>query len=298
MKEFDEYHWSYVQAPEEMFVLRRFDFDDDTLHLLRKWLGLGRPNLKIVEMGSGSGYFTEQLLKASNNSFITCVEPDDTLRKYAEARLEKKATFLKGFVENPPLPRDIADLVICYILLCNVPDIPAAVKGMMNVAKPGGAVCCIEPLFAGGYHPDPRANLIVEGHSANIKGAWMRRKELIPYPEEDPNRAYSYPRVFVECGLSQVEMYTLATCYYSGDWRWNREDQLQLSRNWLNLLNKHKARYEANLRRSGWKKDRIEALFKAWRNFHTEILQRPEKLIEDHGVFVKCSGVTIGRKIS
>lgn len=28
-KEYDEFHWHYIQAPEEMFVLSKFDFDDD-----------------------------------------------------------------------------------------------------------------------------------------------------------------------------------------------------------------------------------------------------------------------------
>ena len=42
----------------------------------------GRPteidsiNLKIVEMGSGSGYFTEQLLKMATNPQIICVKPE------------------------------------------------------------------------------------------------------------------------------------------------------------------------------------------------------------------------------
>jgi len=253
----------YIQAPEEMFTLRKFDFDEDALFLLKKWLGLERPFLKIVEMGSGSGYFTEQLLKISNNPSIICVEPDGKLIEYARSRLEKKVDFRQGFVENPPVTADTADIVICYILLCNVPDIPAAVKGMMRAAKLGGVVCCIEPLFLGVYNPDPRAKLTVEGHTANTEGAWMKRKELIPYPVEDPNKDYSYPRIFVECDLTQVEMHALATCHYDGDWRWSRKDQLQLSREWLNLLDKHKSRYKANLKRIGWNKDRIETLFKA-----------------------------------
>ena len=92
-------------------------------------------------------------------------------------------SFRKGFVENPPLEDNIADLVISYILLCNVPDLKSAVKGMMRVTKPGGTVCSIEPVFMGGFHPDPQVKPIVEGHSANIDGAWIKRKELIQYPE-------------------------------------------------------------------------------------------------------------------
>jgi len=43
-KERDRSHWHYIQAPEEMFVLRKFDSDEDTRYLLKKWLRLERPN--------------------------------------------------------------------------------------------------------------------------------------------------------------------------------------------------------------------------------------------------------------
>jgi SAM-dependent methyltransferase len=219
--------WHFIQAPEEIIVLRRFDFDDDALCLLQKWLGLERSNLKIVEMGSGSGYFTEKLLKITKNPSITCIEPDDTLREYAEKRLGKQVIFLKGFVENPPIPENTADLVICHYLLCNVPDIRAALKGMIKVTKPGGSVCSIEPLFMGVYSPDSRVKMIVDGYSANIKGAWKKRKEMTPYPEQDPDRNYKYPAIFVKCGLTRVQIRVLAVCDYDRDWKWTREEQIK-----------------------------------------------------------------------
>jgi len=295
-KEYDKSHWHYIQAPEEIFVLGRFDFDDDTRCLLRKWLRLERPNLKIVEMGSGSGYFTEQLIKMANKPSIICVEPDDLLMEYAKKRFGGKVSFKKGFVEDPPLPADLADLVVCHILLCNVPDIKAAVKGMIKVAKSGGTVCSIEPVFLDGYISDPRAKLIVEGHSANIDGAWIRRKELIHYPKEYPYSRYLYPRIFAECGLNHIEAHALASCHYDGDWRWTMENEIQSAKEWLELLDKHKERYEANLKRSGWKKDKIEAFFRAWREYHTEALRNPEKILKDHSVYMKCKIVTIGQK--
>lgn len=295
-EEYDESHWHYIQAPEEMFVLRKFDFDDDERCLLRKWVRLEGPNLKIIEMGSGSGFFTEQLIRMANGPSIVCIEPDDVLTEYAKKRLGEKALFMKGFVEDPPLPDNLADLVICYILLCNVPDIKAAVKGMIKVAKPGGTVCSIEPVFFDGFNPDPRAKLIVEGHSANIAGAWIRRKEFIHYPKEHPFNHFVYPQIFAECGLSHIEVHALATSHYAGDWRWTKEDEMQNAREWLQLLDEHKERYEANLKRSGWKKDKIEALFRAWRQYYTEALRNPEKTLRDHSVYMKCSIVTIGKK--
>ena len=95
-KENNKSYWYYIQAPEEMFTLRKFDFDDDARWLLKKWLRLKRPNLKIVEMGSGSGYFTEQLVKMTNKPSIICVEPDSVLMGYAKKRLGEEISFKKG----------------------------------------------------------------------------------------------------------------------------------------------------------------------------------------------------------
>jgi SAM-dependent methyltransferase len=290
----DRSAWHFIQAPEEIFVLRKFDYD--ALFLLQKWLRLKRSNLKIVEMGSGSGYFTEKLLKISNNPSIICVEPDDALREYAQKRLGKRVVFLKGFVENPPIPKDTADLVICHYLLCNVPDVHSALKGMIRVAKPGGFVCSIEPLFMKVYSTDPRVKLIVDGYSANIEGAWKKRKELVPYPEEDPNRNYKYPAIFAACGLARVEMHVLAVCHFDGDCKWTREDQIEHSKNWLNLLRRHRERYMKNLRRMGWDSTKIEAFFKAWQGYHTDIIQSSDKLAKDQGVYIICKTVTIGQK--
>lgn len=295
-KEYDESHRYYIQAPEEMFVLRKHDFDDDARYLLSRWLRLKSPHLKIVEMGSGSGYFTEQLIKMANKASITCVEPDETLMEYSKKRLGDKVSFRKGFVEDPPLHDGFADLVICHVLLCNVPDIKAAVKGMIKVAKSEGTVCAIEPVFLDGSSPDPRAKLIVEGHSANIEGAWIKRKELIHYPKEYPYGHYVYPRVFAECELSHSEVHALASSYYDGDWRRTKEDTMQTSREWLDLLDKHRERYETNLKRSGWREDKIKAFFKAWREYHLETIRNPEKILRDHSVYMKCKIVTIGRK--
>jgi SAM-dependent methyltransferase len=247
-------------------------------------------------MRSGSGYFTGRLLEISNNPSMICVEPDDVLREYAEKKLGKQVVFLKGFVENPPVPENTADLVICHYLLCNLPNIQAALKGMIKVAKPDGLICSIEPLFMGVYSRDPRVKLIVEGYTANIEGAWRKIKERFPYPKEDPDRDYKYPAIFVECGLSQVEMHVLAVGRYDGDQRWSQEDQIKHSKDWLSLLKKHKERYTENLKRIGWNSTKIEAFFKAWEGYHNDILQYPRKLAEDHGVYTVCKTVTIGRK--
>jgi ubiquinone/menaquinone biosynthesis C-methylase UbiE len=296
LKDYDKSHWHYIQAPEEIFLLRKYDFNDDNRQLLSKWLGLGRSNLRIVEMGSGSGYFTEQILLTTKEPEIICIEPDDDLRRYAKKLFGEGVVLKKGFVENPPLADNVADLVICHALLCNVPDIKAAVNGMIKVAKPNGVVCSIEPTFLDGFSTDPRVKLIVEGHSANIEGAWKKRKNIIDYPKEYPYDKYIFPLIFAQCNLRNINVHSLSTIFYSGSNRQTRDNIIQEAKEWLDLLENHKVRYEANLKRAGWKKDKIRDFFIAWREYYEEEVRNPSNLSEDLSVYMKCSIVTIGQK--
>lgn len=173
--EFDPRFWHNIQSPFEMDVGRRFEYDEDSLELLKRWLRLDKNRTKvIVEVGSGNGYFTKKLIEMTyGHAKIVCIEPDDILRQYAEAKLAGRAEFLKGYVENIPLPDDYADLTVCHILLYNLPDVQKAVKEMTHVTKKGGMVAAIEPAI-GSYHyyPDDKLNSILkrvqEGFSKGI----------------------------------------------------------------------------------------------------------------------------------
>jgi 16S rRNA A1518/A1519 N6-dimethyltransferase RsmA/KsgA/DIM1 with predicted DNA glycosylase/AP lyase activity len=72
-------NWHNIQSPEEMDVSRCFEYDEDALFQLRKWLRLDEELPKtIVEVGCGSGYFTEKLIEmASWKREIVAIEPDE-----------------------------------------------------------------------------------------------------------------------------------------------------------------------------------------------------------------------------
>jgi hypothetical protein len=59
---------------------------------------------------------------------------------------------------------------------------------------------------------------------------------------------------------------------------------------------KHRERYTENLKRIGWDSTKIEAFFKAWQGYHSDIIQNPDKPAKDHGIYVVCKAVTIGQK--
>lgn len=284
-----------MQAADEVFVWRKHVYDDDTLYLLKKWLRLERPNLEIVEMGSGGGHFTEQLLKMANKPHIICVEPDNVLLDYSKKLFGDKVIFKEGFAENPPLPDAIADLVICSFLLNIVPDIKAVVAGMTKVARSGGIVCSIEPFLGYIHTIDPRFKIIDDGFTASHKGAWKLREQFIDYTKH-PRDKYLYPKIYNECGLINIEVHAIGSSQYSGDKRWTEKDVVQDATDNLELLQKHRERYKANMTRFGWKEDKIEEFFRTFREYHTDRLKNPQKDRMDHNLEVGCVLVTIGQK--
>ena len=207
--EFDPRFWHNIQGPFEMDVLRRFEYDEDALELLKCWLRLYSSKVKvIVEVGSGSGYFTEKLVEMTRGQAkIVCIEPDDVLRRYAEAKLAGKAEFLSGYVEKIPLPDDYADLTVCHILLHNLPDIREAVREMVRITKNGGIVAAIEPAIGSfHYYPDETLNKLAEKvQKAFGKGVWELRTKLMKYSRKVGYKPAYYVKVFHECGLVKVE---------------------------------------------------------------------------------------------
>lgn len=191
-----------------MDVSRYFEYDEDALFQLRKWLRLNEAVPKtIVEVGCGSGYFTEKLIKMTSIlKEIVAIEPDDVLREYAKEKLSPKVRFLKGTAEDIPLPDESADLTVCHIVLNNLPNVYGAVSGMRRVTKGGGIVAAIEPSGGGiDYYPDPKLNELEEkvGEACG-KGIWDLRSKLIDYSKDLKQKRARYAEVFHACGLIKL----------------------------------------------------------------------------------------------
>ncbi len=79
---YDPRLWHNIQPPEVMDAARRFEYDEDSLALVRRWLRLDSVKT-VVEVGCGSGFFTEKLRLLAPEAELVGVEPDEPLRRYA-----------------------------------------------------------------------------------------------------------------------------------------------------------------------------------------------------------------------
>ncbi|HEX5146793.1 MAG TPA: class I SAM-dependent methyltransferase [Conexibacter sp.] len=117
---------------------------------LRKALGretVARGWGRSLEIGSGTGYFSLNLLQAGTIRAATCTDISPgmlaTLRGNAE-RLGLEVETVATDAEGLPFADASFDLVLGHAILHHIPDLPRAFGEFMRVLRPGGTV-----VFAG-----------------------------------------------------------------------------------------------------------------------------------------------------
>lgn len=122
------------------------------------WFGL-KDGLSVLELGSGPGFITRQLLPLVPNSPITCVEIDRTLLDQAELQLppgaSQRVRLVEGSVMAMPLEPEQFDLAYARLLFQHLPDPLGAAQEIWRVLKPGGKliICDVDDGLFGLFQP-------------------------------------------------------------------------------------------------------------------------------------------------
>ena len=119
-------------------VVRTWDKEGRNL----SWFGL-RDGMSILEVGSGPGFVTEQLLDMCPNSHVTCVEIDPDLIGPAEQYLQSRGlagrySIIQGDVLDMDLSDDRFDFAFARLIFQHLHDPSGAIKETHRVLKPGG----------------------------------------------------------------------------------------------------------------------------------------------------------------
>ena len=105
------FNWSKLQSADDMDVGRFFEYDQYAAEMFKKWLPELSLGSKILEVGSGSGYFTGKLDYLYLKSEITCLEPDPNLREVLSKRHPDK-TILESPIESAGIFPESFDMAI------------------------------------------------------------------------------------------------------------------------------------------------------------------------------------------
>jgi ubiquinone/menaquinone biosynthesis C-methylase UbiE len=107
-----------------------------------------RDGMKILEVGAGPGFVTEQLLHAYPRSTVTALEIDSSLvaraREYLPKTLLSRAEFVQASVMRTTLPDGAFDFVIARLIFQHLPDPVVAAAELFRVLKPGGKLVIID----------------------------------------------------------------------------------------------------------------------------------------------------------
>lgn len=113
---------------------------------LLNWLGL-HDGLSVIELGSGPGFFSQQLLTLLPNSSITALEPDTELHLIAQQQFNSATPLLhciQASLPNTGLPENYYDFAIARLLFQHLSDPVAAAQEIYRILAPGGCLAVID----------------------------------------------------------------------------------------------------------------------------------------------------------
>jgi len=106
---------------------------------------------RVLELGAGTGLNLE-LYPHEGLDSLTVTEPDPHMYKQLRERAAKVcagAELVQAGAEQLPFEDDSFDTAVVTLVLCTVPDQPAALREIKRVLKPGGELLFLEHVRSG-----------------------------------------------------------------------------------------------------------------------------------------------------
>ncbi|WP_298850050.1 methyltransferase domain-containing protein [uncultured Ruegeria sp.] len=135
-----------------------------------------------VELGSGTGYITQELVTLAGASSALGIEPSPIMVERANETFaaDHRLRFDVGDAKETGLADDSVDLVVAHTLLCHVPGPEDVISEVYRILKPGGvfAICDgdYDTATAQIADFDPLDQLVRFMINQNVTNLWIMRQ--------------------------------------------------------------------------------------------------------------------------
>jgi ubiquinone/menaquinone biosynthesis C-methylase UbiE len=291
------FNWSRLQSAEDMDVGRHFEYDQDAVEMFKRWLPTLQKGERVLEVGSGSGFFTGKLSQIYPQAEITCLEPDPELR----LSLTKKHPDIN--VIDTPLEEltnwdDTFSLSVSHIVIHNLPDPVLAIRQMTRAVRQSGHVVCIEPVLGSRtIYPHDGVKDAVEiiwQYTVNLS---IKRSELMdPHDRKNPFLSV-YPEYFDEVGLTNIRSYGWCSVFTLSDTRFDYHERKMWIQKRTELYRSKRKLITQGLIESGMEKSKIDEAYKTlFEYFEMLGSASEEQLSHIHEQEVVSRTITIGQR--
>jgi ubiquinone/menaquinone biosynthesis C-methylase UbiE len=160
------------------------------------WLALP-PGLRWLDVGCGTGAFTELLLEQVNARDVSAVDPAEDQIAYARTKAAaKRVNFHQAEAQKLPFADREFDVAAMALVITFVPDPAQALAEMKRVVKPGGTIGTYVWDFLGKGNTQQPLREAVEAMGIPV----------LPTPGHVHSRLESLRAIFTEAGLDAVSV--------------------------------------------------------------------------------------------
>ena len=177
---------------------------DDYYHLynLPRFLELvPAPGRLTLDVGAGEGRLARVLRDLGHR--VVGVEPSRALARAAH-EAEPEIPMTQGNGAAIPIANEVADLVVCFMVLQDVDDLVGVARELARVLARDGVVCAaiVHPMVSSGFF-DPDEPLLYVGRYLDVmRNEFAMERDGVPFTFHSAHRPLEdYSRAFEAAGL-------------------------------------------------------------------------------------------------